>query len=242
MDQKIHPATTVSNIKNLIPITLEVETSQYSTWIELFRTICRAYQVIQHLSPKPSTKPSSSTDADKDKADADKDKAHATPVDDQWDRLDAIVLQWIYSSISNDLPNTIVTPGMTAYDAWTTLEGLFHDNKTARALQLIHKFSNTRSDGFPSMSAYCQALKYLADQLTNVGAPVDNKRLVLQLLGGLIEPYQSISTILQQKDPTPSFYEARSQLIMIEGQKVEKALYASQMAAQALTSSTTKTP
>ncbi|XP_055826470.1 uncharacterized protein LOC129894886 [Solanum dulcamara] len=34
---------------------------------------------------------------------------------------------------------------------------------------------------FPNVSAYCQHLKSLADQLKNVGSPVANNRLVLQL-------------------------------------------------------------
>ncbi|XP_055822140.1 uncharacterized protein LOC129890660 [Solanum dulcamara] len=43
---------------------------------------------------------------------------------------------------------------------------------------------------FPNVSAYCQHLKSLADQLKNVGSPVTNDRLVLQLISSLIEPYQ----------------------------------------------------
>ncbi|XP_021986129.1 uncharacterized protein LOC110882405 [Helianthus annuus] len=87
------------------------------------------------------------------------------------------------------------------------------------------------------MSAYCQAIKSLADQFANVGAPLDNKRLVLHLLAGLTDQYE-----LQQKEPTPSFYEARSQLCMIESQRAEKALYAANLANQALTTTTSKIP
>ncbi|KAJ0489871.1 putative RNA-directed DNA polymerase [Helianthus annuus] len=233
-DAKIHPAVTVSNIKNFIPVLLEMETGQYSSWCELFRIHCRAFQVIDHLSPKSDTKPATTTSTDP--------KPAAPSTDELWDRLDAIVLQWIYSTISNDLLSTIIRPGNTAYDAWSTLEGLFHDNKNARAIHLMQRFATTRLDGFPNMSAYCQAIKSLADQLANVGAPVNNKRLVLHLLAGLTDQYEGISTILPQKEPTPSFYEARSQLCMIENQKAEKALYASQQAAHALTATTTKNP
>ncbi|XP_035838012.1 uncharacterized protein LOC118485710 [Helianthus annuus] len=118
-DTKIHPAATVTNIKNLIPTLLEMETGQCSSWCELFRIQCRGFHVIDHLKPKPTA---SSSTSDK------------PSVDDNWDRLDAIVLQWIYSTISNDLLNTIIRPRNTAYDAWSTLEGLFQDNKNARAI------------------------------------------------------------------------------------------------------------
>ncbi|XP_021974408.1 uncharacterized protein LOC110869463 [Helianthus annuus] len=102
-----------------------------------------------------------------------------------------------FSTISNDLLSTIIRPGNTAYDVWSTLEGLFHDNKNARAIHLMQCFATTRLDGFPNMSAYCQAIKSLADQLANVGAPLDNKRLVLHLLAGLTDQYEGTSTILQ---------------------------------------------
>ncbi|XP_071714052.1 uncharacterized protein [Rutidosis leptorrhynchoides] len=37
MAAKIHPAITVNNIKNFIPITLEMNKTQYSSWVELFK-------------------------------------------------------------------------------------------------------------------------------------------------------------------------------------------------------------
>ncbi|KAM0039286.1 hypothetical protein Hdeb2414_s0012g00380311 [Helianthus debilis subsp. tardiflorus] len=36
-ESKIHPATTVSNIQNFIPIKLEIESSQYNSWSTLFQ-------------------------------------------------------------------------------------------------------------------------------------------------------------------------------------------------------------
>ncbi|XP_021991975.1 uncharacterized protein LOC110888775 [Helianthus annuus] len=138
MESKIHPATTVNNIKSLIPVTLEMESGQYTSWSELFRIHCRAYLVIDHLAPKPETPVGSSKDADKEK--------QAKPTDDSWDRLDAIVLQWIYGTISNDLLHTILKPSTTAYDAWTTIESIFQDNMSSQAIHLLHKFSNTLLD------------------------------------------------------------------------------------------------
>ncbi|XP_022032189.1 uncharacterized protein LOC110933267 [Helianthus annuus] len=114
-----------------------------------FRLHCRAFQVIQHLSPKPVAESSSSKETEKDK-----DKS-AKPVDDAWDRLDAIVLQWIYATISSDLLHTILKPNATAHEAWVALENILQDNKSSRAIHLLHKFSNTRLSGFPNVSAYC---------------------------------------------------------------------------------------
>ncbi|XP_021988610.1 uncharacterized protein LOC110885231 [Helianthus annuus] len=150
MDTKLHPASTVTNIKSLVPVTLEMDSGLYTSWSELYRLHCRAFQVIQHLSPKPEPESSSSKTTEKEKETTTK---HA---DDSWDRLDAIVLQWIYATISSDLLHTILKPNATAHDAWVALENISHDNKSSRAIHLLHKFSNTRLSGFPNVSTYCQ--------------------------------------------------------------------------------------
>ncbi|XP_076901887.1 uncharacterized protein LOC143556463 [Bidens hawaiensis] len=218
MDSKIHPAVTVSNIKNFIPITLDNESAQYVTWSELFRIHCTAFQVSHHLQPKP-----------------------AATIDEVWKRLDAIMLQWIYGTISTDLLQTIIKPKTTAFEAWNALESLFQDNKLARALTLQQKLTNTRLENFSNMEAYCREVKVLSDQLTNVDAPLSNQQLVLQLLGGLTEQYETTATILQQTIPFPDFNAARSRLCHAEAQKNTQALRDAQTAGTALQASTSKT-
>ncbi|XP_022023885.1 ATP-dependent zinc metalloprotease FtsH-like [Helianthus annuus] len=104
----------------------------------------------------------------------------------------------------------------------------------------MQKFANTRLDGFPNISAYCQALKTLSDQLANVDAAVTDERLVLQLIAGLNDQYEGIGTIITQQRPLPSFYNARSQLIQVETRKNEQAMLASKTAFTALTAQTTR--
>ncbi|XP_023753179.1 uncharacterized protein LOC111901545 [Lactuca sativa] len=69
------------------------------------------------------------------------------------------------------------------------------------------------------MAAYCQEVKNLSDQLTNVEAPVDNQRLVLQLISRLSDQYDNITTLFQQSTPLPDFYTARSKLCLEETRK-----------------------
>ncbi|KAJ9547690.1 hypothetical protein OSB04_020233 [Centaurea solstitialis] len=178
-----HPALTVSNIRNFIPITLEIENVQYASWAELFKIHARAFQVLDHIIPP----------RDKD-------------VDDTlWKRLDAIVLQWIYGTISTDLLHTILEPDASAERAWTHLQDIFQDNKSSRAL-------------------------------ANVGSPVSNQRLVLQLVSGLSEAYDGVATIIQQSDPLPPFYKARSMLTLEETRKAQQSTHATAPAAALYTS------
>ncbi|KAJ0765177.1 putative RNA-directed DNA polymerase [Helianthus annuus] len=231
MDNKLHPAVTVSNIKTAIPVTLKIENGHWSTWSELFKFHCKAFQVYDHLLPRPPPAATSSTD--KDKA-----PANSSTTTEVWERLDSIVLQWIHGTISQDLVHTIIKPGTTAHQAWTTLENLFQDNKSARALHLRYRFTNTRLENFANVSAYCQELKVLSDQLANVGHPVDSDALVLQLIVGLTEQYEGIGIVLQSQDPLLQFATARSKHCLIESRKQEQALHAAKTAGTTLTTST----
>ncbi|XP_021996457.1 uncharacterized protein LOC110893678 [Helianthus annuus] len=214
MSSPIHPAVIVTNIKALIPITLDIENGHYTAWSELFKIHCMSYDVYDHLQQKKTNETSSSSD--KDQA---KDKTTSSP---SWERLDSIVLQWIYRTISTDLLHTILKPNTNAYAAWMALANIFQDNKATRTIDLNNKFANTRLEQFPSMMAHCQVLKVIYDQLTNVGSPITEEQLVLQVLMGLTDPYESTATIIQQTSPLPDFYETRSRLCMAETRKANQ--------------------
>ncbi|XP_014519737.1 uncharacterized protein LOC106776782 [Vigna radiata var. radiata] len=182
---KFHPALAVNNVKHFISVTLEMDKGHYSTWAELFKIHCRAYQVLDHILPLTSQSIDTNTET-------------IVEVDSAlWSRLDAIVLQWIYSTISNDLLHTILQPDSTAQQAWERLQNIFQDNKPSRAVYLENQFTHVHMDDYPNISAYCQELKMLADQLSKVGAPVSNQRLVLQLIVGLKENYDGVATFIQ---------------------------------------------
>ena len=112
--------------------------------------------------------------------------------------LDATVLQWIYATISHDLLHTILEPDTTTMEAWNSLRDIFQDNKHSRMVTLEDEFSNTKMENFPNASAYRHRLKSLADQLKNVGAPVSESRLVIQLVSGFTSAY--LSFILNDRD------------------------------------------
>jgi hypothetical protein len=57
-----HPTLSVSNIKNHIPIVLEMEKDQYGTWVELFRIHARSHRVLHHIVPSIGKAPPAPTD------------------------------------------------------------------------------------------------------------------------------------------------------------------------------------
>ncbi|GAA0148412.1 hypothetical protein LIER_07862 [Lithospermum erythrorhizon] len=139
-----------------------------------------------------------------------------------WDTLDVTVLKWIYATISSDLLHKIIEPGLTAMEAWKRLHDIFQDKEGSRAVTLEQEFSGTHMSDFSSASTYCQRLKDLADQLRNVGTPVPDNRLVLQLVSGLTDAYNGVSTLIRQSSTLPKFYNARSMLISEESGLAKK--------------------
>ncbi|XP_021991747.1 uncharacterized protein LOC110888532 [Helianthus annuus] len=234
MDTSLHPALTVTNIKTHVPIVLEKDSTHYSMWSALFQVHCRIYDVHDHLAQRPSAAKPSSSDSEK--------SADNSKEDTDWSRIDAIVLQWIYATISQSLLHIILKPGQSAYEAWTLVKNEFSDNKTTRAIFLGQEFANLSLDNFQSMSEYCQHAKHLADQLDSVGAPIDDHTLVIKVLTGLTEQYDGISTVLQNKTPLPSFNEVRSRLTFEETKKKRYVTRASQSAATALSATVSNNP
>jgi len=170
---------------------LSIEKGQYNTWSELFKIHAHVHQVIDHiipteLAPSPNLK---------------------TIDPNLWKRLDVVVLQWIYDTISDDLLHTIIERDSTAEQAWNRLFNIFYDKKNSRALYLEKEFSNARMEQFPEAFTYCQHLKSLSDQLSNVGAPVSNERLVLQLNYGLTDAYATVGSQIRHGESLPPFYK-----------------------------------
>jgi len=115
----------------------------------------------------------------------------------------------------------------SAENAWQHVADLFQDNKNSRTVYLETQFTNTSLAYFSTTSIYCNRLKSLADQLSNVGAPVSDQHLVLRLLVGLTEGYAGFVTVMQQKDNLPSFAIACSRLKLEETMIQERVARAS---------------
>lgn len=94
-----HPALAVSNIKSHVPITFEMENVQYANWAKLFKVHCRSHKVLHHIIP-PKSKDGTVIEKEPLKDDE----------QELWDTLDVVVVQWIYSTISTDLLNTVIKP------------------------------------------------------------------------------------------------------------------------------------
>jgi hypothetical protein len=71
----------------------------------------------------------------------------APSMDATWLRLDAMVLRWLYGSITSDIVDLIMptstsadAPVATAYTVWVAVHGLFNDNKKTCEVYLAEEF------------------------------------------------------------------------------------------------------
>ncbi|KAJ9550050.1 hypothetical protein OSB04_022593 [Centaurea solstitialis] len=194
----LHPAFTVTNVHQKIRI-LDGKKTPYSNWVKLFKNHLKIYKILHHVDGTP---PPSKED----------------PANDAWAELDALILQWIYSTVSDEILNRILDDDTTSLKAWLQIQGIFINNKHARAATLEQQFTNSTLSGSSSFDEYCQKLKDIATQLGDIDQPVSESRLVIQMVRGLPVEYDTIGAIINQRCPT--WDEARG---MVEAEQQRQA-------------------
>jgi uncharacterized membrane protein YgcG len=131
-----------------------------------------------------------------------------------WVRLDSIVLTWIVGTISVDL-HSLFRNIPHARAVWLAIEGQFLGNAEARALRLDAAF-RTFVQGDLSVSEYCRTMKTMADSLGDLGCPVEDRNLVLNVLRGLSDRYTHLRSLIMSQRPFPTFLQVRDDLALEE--------------------------
>ncbi|GJS23365.1 hybrid signal transduction histidine kinase M [Tanacetum coccineum] len=114
-----------------------------------------------------------------------------------------------------------------ASDEWGKLDSLqlkdvFHDNKNARAMQLDNDL-RTIEIGNMSITDYFHKIRRMADLLANIDAPVDEKILVSYVINGLGDRFDQVAGIIRHRDPTPTFAQTQSMLLLEESRLARKS-------------------
>ncbi|XP_022023753.1 uncharacterized protein LOC110924016 [Helianthus annuus] len=176
LTKNLHPAYSVINVQSKIRTFDGVKVTNTS-WVKLFRLHAVVYQVFDHID---GSEPPPKTAAEYQ----------------SWKELDALVLQWIYSTVSDDLLPRVLESGPIGHHAWVKLEKIYLSNKKARVGALETKFCNLTLSACSSLDDYCQRLKDLANQLEDVDHRVTEERLVLQLVQGLHAEYDTTASLI----------------------------------------------
>ncbi|XP_049394605.1 uncharacterized protein LOC125858864 [Solanum stenotomum] len=84
-------------------------------------------------------------------------------------------------------------------EAWNRLRDIFQDNKHSHTVTLEYNFTHVNMEDFPSVSAYCQHLKSLSDQLKNA-----RSMLTLEEAGLAKKAEHSFSSTMVARESTGS--------------------------------------
>jgi len=185
-------AVAVQNIRLLVPLVLDVSSTFYGRWRESFLHVVGRYSLESHVLSDAST-----------------------PTSPDWVRMDYVVRTWLGGTITDALAETAIEPGNTARVSWLAIESQFRGNRETRALHLDAEFRNFKQ-GNQDITTYCRKLKGMADALRDLGEPVLDRTLVLNLIRGLNGRFEAIGLHLRRGHPFPSFLQARNDLLLEE--------------------------
>jgi hypothetical protein len=173
-----------------VNIALDSSTN-YTSWSDLMEQALQRYTLIKHVTDDaPSNDPG-------------------------WIRMDNVVLNWISNSISTDLHQVVRERDCTAHHLWLTIENQFLSNREQRTLHLDAAF-HTFVQGDLSINEYCRKLKAMADDLADLGAPVEDRILVLNIIRELNQRFEYVGSIIRRYSPFLNFLKVRDDLLLEE--------------------------
>jgi hypothetical protein len=185
-------AAGVHNIRSFVSVLLDPASSHYTRWRGQVLLTLRRFALADHVLDDLITPPSPS-----------------------WAQMDTVVLSWLHGTITVELQDIIRDQADTARQAWLALEDQFLGNRDARALHLDAQF-HLFSQGDLSVDEYCRQMKGMADSLRDLGEPVADRTLVLNLLRGLSPRYGHLKDLIKRIVPFPTFQAARNELLLEE--------------------------
>jgi hypothetical protein len=183
------PTTNGIGIQRYIKFKLDTAASNYNKWHNFFLFVLTKYDARDHV--RQETSPHLATA--------------------EWRATDVDIVMWIYTTISDELRDVILTADITAYTAWQALKSFFIDNASGREIYLNKAFHGVKQ-GDMTVVAYCRKLKGIAD----VGAAVTDKKLTMRLIDGLDKRFKGQQEILEGDVPFPTFMQAQSRLQLAE--------------------------
>jgi hypothetical protein len=129
--------------------------------------------------------------------------------------MNAVICTWLLGTLSDALADIISQRGASARTLWLSIESQFLGNLTTRALYADQEFRSFSQGDLP-VAEYCRRYKKLAEDLRDLGEPVSDRTLVLNIVRGLNERFQALGLHLRRTNPLPSFLQVRDVLALEE--------------------------
>ncbi|GJT16471.1 ribonuclease H-like domain-containing protein [Tanacetum coccineum] len=180
-----------------VPVKLDLDNWNYGSWQFFFEQLCHSYEVITFIHG-PSTTPTSST------------QNIPTPFTPEEQKVDKIVLSWIFTTLSDPLQaRLVVARPRSAMEAWDLLSEIVKDNKRSRTNALKAELRALKL-GDQTMEAYFQKIESIVTILASLESHVNDEDVVHYALEGLPEKYNQVCGYMHYKDTFPNLKTARS--------------------------------
>ncbi|XP_039797523.1 uncharacterized protein LOC120662443 [Panicum virgatum] len=183
------------NIKSHVPMTLGVGDSNFTVGRTFFNIVFRKFGIKDHVDGTVD--------------------ARAMLLDTEWTQIDTCIVSWLYTMLFAELLSAIVQPHDNTYTVWTSIGSQFLDNIVQRTVQLRQAL-HALCQGDLTVTKYCNQLKDLADKLRDVGAPLTDQDLIINLLSGLNDKFANCIPTISASRPPMTFLQARSFLLQEE--------------------------
>jgi hypothetical protein len=150
----------VQNIRSLVSTVLDSSSTGYAHWRDQVLLTLKRYELTDYvISDDPLVN------------------------DLAWDRMETVVLSWIFGMITGELQDITKEHGVVAHQVWHMIEHKFIGNNKTCALHLDGSFHNF-VQGDLSVNDYYRKMKSMADSLADLGCTVSDHNLILNILRG----------------------------------------------------------
>jgi hypothetical protein len=106
----------------------------------------------------------------------------------------------MYMRVSTEIFNLVFHEASTAATLWAALRQLFQDNADALINNLNTEIRNA-VQGSSSLRVYCQSIQTMADELRELGDPVQDRQLINILLQGLSDRFEKQASFIPMMRP-----------------------------------------
>jgi len=162
-------AVSVQNIRSLVPLLLDVNSTFYGRWKQSFLDVLGKYSLQSHVLSDV-----------------------VSPHSPSWVRMNCVVRTWLLGAISER--------DASARVIWLAIESQFLGNHTTRALYADQEF-RAFTQGDLSVVDYYRRFKCMAEDLRDLGQPVSDETLVLNIVRGLNECFQALGLHIRRTTP-----------------------------------------
>lgn len=182
----------VHNINNIVPVKLDIDEANYSSWSYFFTSHCNNFGVLKHIEGGETS----------------------TSVD--YLTADSIVKTWIILTLAPALQSRVIkAKPKTAKDAWDLVEKIFLDNKRTRTVALKGELRVIQM-GDLTADAYFRKIESIVTHLSDLGSSMPDEDIVTYAINGLSPKFANLATIIAHRDPFPNFDTMRSMVVTEE--------------------------